>query len=108
MPERHRSHRQPNSIAASDAWDHLAGDDASRVDPRAFGLLKATYSVAETLELLSVGRTSLYAAVKRGDLTPIKFGRKTLFCAMDLAAFLIRLKDEAAVSHTLGFRRRRV
>lgn len=107
MPERHRSHRQPHSIAVSDTGDRLAGDDAPRVDPCTFGLLKATYSVAETLELLSVGRTSLYAAVKRGDLTPIKFGRKTLFCAVDLAAFLTRLKDEAAVSHTVGVRRRR-
>ena len=35
------------------------------VDPRAFGLLKAAYAVEETLDLLSIGRTSLYAAVKR-------------------------------------------
>ena len=108
MPERHRSHRQPHSIAESDTEDRLAGDDAPRVDPRTFGLLKATYSVAETLDLLSIGRTSLYAAIKRGDLTPIKFGRKTLICAVDLATFLTRLKDEAVLSHTAGFRRRRV
>jgi hypothetical protein len=34
--------------------------------------------------------------VKRGELTPIKFGKKTLFYAMDLAAFLTRLKDAAS------------
>ncbi|MFL9825795.1 helix-turn-helix domain-containing protein [Rhodoplanes sp. SY1] len=107
MPERHRPYRQPHSIADNRCGDQLAGDDAPHIDPRAFGLMKATYSVAETLELLSVGRTSLYAAIKRGDLTPIKFGRKTLICAVDLATFLTRLKDEAAASHTAGDRRRR-
>lgn len=69
--------------------------DVSDVDPRAFGLLKAAYSVSETLELLSIWRTSLYAAVKRGELTPVKFRKKTLFYAMDLAAFLARLKNAA-------------
>ncbi len=62
-------------------------------DPRAFGLTKAAYSVRETLDLLSLGRTSVYAAVKRGDLHPAKCGRKTLFLADDLAAFLAKLKN---------------
>jgi hypothetical protein len=56
------------------------------VDPRAFGLTKAAYAVGEALDLISIGRTSLYAAVKRGDLKCVKFGRKTLFYAADLAA----------------------
>jgi hypothetical protein len=63
------------------------------IDPRRFGLVKAAYEVGETLELLSIGRTSLYAAVKRGELTPVKFGKKTLFCASDLTTFLMRLKQ---------------
>jgi hypothetical protein len=63
------------------------------LDPRAFGLSKAAYAVGETIDLLSIGRTSLYAAVKRGDLKPIKFGRKTLFFADDIAAFLARLRE---------------
>jgi len=61
------------------------------VDPRAFGLTKAAYALGEALDLLSIGRTSLYAAVKRGDLKRVKFGRKTLFFAADLAAFLTKL-----------------
>ena len=61
------------------------------VDPRAFGLTKAAYAVGEALDLLSIGRTSLYAAVNRGDLKRVKFGRKTLFYAADLAAFLTKL-----------------
>jgi hypothetical protein len=34
-----------------------------------------------------------YAAVKQGDLHPVKFGRKTLLYAIDLAAFLKMLKE---------------
>jgi len=66
---------------------------AGAVDPREFGLLKAIYTVNAVLDLLSIGRTSLYAVVKRGDLHPVKFGRKTLFYAADLAAFLAKLRD---------------
>jgi Helix-turn-helix domain len=39
------------------------------------------------------GGTTLYALIKRGDLKPFKLGRKTLFCASDLAAFLDRLRE---------------
>lgn len=67
---------------------------APPVDPRAFGLVKAAYSVREVMELLSIGRTSLYAAVHRGELRRIKLGKRTLFCATDLAAFLVRLRSQ--------------
>jgi excisionase family DNA binding protein len=53
---------------------------------------RVAYAVDETLELLSIGRTALYAAIKRGDLNRVKFGKKTLFYAADLAAFLARLR----------------
>jgi excisionase family DNA binding protein len=52
------------------------------------------YGVNETLTLLSIGRTSLYALIKQGDLKPVKLGRKTLFCASDLAVFLDKLRGE--------------
>jgi excisionase family DNA binding protein len=68
--------------------------DVGWTDPRRFGLLKAAYSVNETLELLSIGRTSLYEAVKRGDLKLVKFGTKTLVYAGDIARFLAQLKGE--------------
>lgn len=67
------------------------GNTVRPIDPRAFGLVKAAYTVSATLDLLSIGRTALYAAVKRGELHPVKFGRKTLFYAADLAAFLNKL-----------------
>jgi excisionase family DNA binding protein len=63
--------------------------------PHEYGLKKAAYSVTETLSLLSIGRTSLYALVKTGSLKPVKFGRKTLFYAADLAAFLASLRDSS-------------
>jgi excisionase family DNA binding protein len=56
-------------------------------------MVKAAYSVTETLELLSLGRTSLYALVHAGELRAVKFGRKTLFYASDLAVFLSRLRE---------------
>jgi excisionase family DNA binding protein len=62
------------------------------IDPRAFGFTKAAYAVGEALDLLSIGRTGLYAAVKRGDLKRVKFGKKMLFYAADLVSFLTRLR----------------
>ena len=57
-----------------------------------FGLQKAAYGIAETAELLSIGRSSLYALVKRGELEPVKVGKRTLFLAPDLTRFLNRLQ----------------
>ncbi len=84
--------------------DRCAGVD--QIDPSALGFTKIAYAVDETLELLSIGRTALYAAVKRGDLKRVKFGKKTLFYAADLAAFLARLRrlsesDESRADHGL-------
>jgi excisionase family DNA binding protein len=59
------------------------------------------------LELLSIGRTALYAAVKRGDLKRVKFGKKTLFYAADLAAFLARLRHLSELNESQVDRGRR-
>jgi excisionase family DNA binding protein len=92
MSARHHSHRrQETTFAPSDR--HRVVADTIFVDPLEFGLTKAAYSVGDVLEQLSIGRTSLYAAVKRRELNPVKFGRKTLFYATDLAAFLARLRQ---------------
>ena len=91
------------SNAASSANDEKSnGIDLN--EPSALGFKKVAYAVDETLELLSIGRTALYAAVKRGDLKRVKFGKKTLFYAADLAAFLARLRhlsetDETRANH---------
>jgi Helix-turn-helix domain len=92
MARPHHSQRDHHHAGASlNAHD----TEADCIDPRTFGLVKAAYAVNETLDVLSIGRTSLYAVVKRGELKPVKFGKKTLFLAVDLAALLTRLKDNA-------------
>jgi excisionase family DNA binding protein len=89
-PGKQRNHDSANAaVPGGHSGDSSTADP---IDPRAFGLTKAAYAVGETLDLLSIGRTSLYAAVKRGDLKHVKFGKKTLFYAADLAAFLMQLR----------------
>jgi hypothetical protein len=72
------------------------GPRGPAIDPRVFGLVKAAYSVNETLSLLSIGRTSLYKLVARGDLKRAKFGKKTLIFGCDIAALLTKLKGDAS------------
>ena len=72
-----------------------AAGGSEPIDPRVFGLVKAAYSVNETLEVLSIGRTSLYRLVKERALKPAKLGKKTLFCASDIAALLAKLREVA-------------
>jgi len=62
-------------------------------DPRTFGLFKAAYSVNATLDLLSIGRTTFYALVGRGDLKITKLGKKSLVYATDIAALLTKLRS---------------
>jgi excisionase family DNA binding protein len=59
--------------------------------PHEYNLTRAAYSVNELLEILPLGRTSLYAAIKAGTLKATKLGKKTLFLAPDVAAFLAAL-----------------
>jgi hypothetical protein len=73
-------------------------------NPREFGLIKAAYTVRATLDLLSIGRTSLYAAINRGELHPVKFGAKTLFYAADLAAFLAKLREASEPAEAVGLK----
>jgi excisionase family DNA binding protein len=84
----HREQKPENRMDVIATDDHVGG--AGHLDPRALGLVKAAYSVRETCELLSIGRSSLYAAMKRGELRRVKVGKKTLLCATDLVAFLTR------------------
>ena len=101
-PRKSHYHAPTSKTVSSVDNDRSTGDDP--INPSALGLTKVAYAVDETLELLSIGRTALYAAVKRGDLKRVKFGKKTLFYAADLAAFLARLRhlsesDESRVDH---------
>ena len=62
--------------------------------PHTYGLMKAAYSVSEAMALLSLGRTSIYELVKSGALKATKCGRRTLFLAPDIAAFLSKLQGD--------------
>ena len=103
-------HRKSRDQVSTNAVSSVGNDKDTTgdpIDPRAFGLAKVAYAVGETLDLLSIGRTALYAAIKRGDLKRVKFGKKTLFYAADLAAFLARLRrsselDESRVGYGPG------
>jgi excisionase family DNA binding protein len=64
-------------------------------NPLDYGLTKAAYSVNETLAMLSIGRTSLYSLIRRKELQAVKLGKKTLFCASDLAGLLAKLRGQA-------------
>ena len=104
-PRTSHDHVSTNKAVSSVDDDKSTGVDP--IDPSALGFTKVAYAVGETLELLSIGRTALYAAVKRGDLKRVKFGKKTLFYAADLAAFLARLRrsselDESRVGYGPG------
>ena len=98
-----KSHGHDSTNGAVSGGRSNKDTSAGPIDPRAFGLAKAAYAVGETIDLLSIGRTSLYAAVKRGDLKPVKFGKKTLFYAADLASFLTKLRHlSEADAHRVG------
>jgi len=87
-PISHGPRPEPESLVAG-------RDSPTEVNPRDFGLVKAAYSVNETLSLLSIGRTSLYKLVSWGALKPAKLGKKTLFYASDIASLLVRLREAA-------------
>jgi excisionase family DNA binding protein len=104
MADPRKSNEHVSTNKAVSSVDNDQNTEVDPIDPSALGFTKVAYAVDETLELLSIGRTALYAAVKRGDLKRVKFGKKTLFYAADLAAFLTRLRqlsetDESRVDH---------
>jgi excisionase family DNA binding protein len=74
------------------------GGSAQFTDPRAFGLFKAAYSVKETLELLSIGRTKFYELVDQGDLKITKLGSKSLVYVTEIVALLVKLRGAAAAN----------
>jgi excisionase family DNA binding protein len=61
---------------------------SSQLNPLAVG-------PAEGARLLGISRTSLYRAIKAGDLKPAKHGRRTLLTVASLHAYLAKLGGAA-------------
>ncbi|MEJ0070745.1 MAG: helix-turn-helix domain-containing protein [Pseudomonadota bacterium] len=53
--------------------------------------LKLAYRVSEVCWKTSMGRSSIYTAIKEGQLRAVKCGGRTLILAHDLDAYLGRL-----------------
>jgi excisionase family DNA binding protein len=49
------------------------------------------FTISEACSAARIGRTSLYEAIKNGDLVAAKYGRKTLIRVDDLKGWLARL-----------------
>ena len=56
---------------------------------------KGAFTVNEFLAWASVGRTSAYAAIARGELKAVKFGHKTLIPYESAKAWLNSLPEAA-------------
>ncbi len=76
-------------------YQKIKAASCGQVDPRLFGLTRPVYTVAETLDLLHIGRTAFYSAVKDGSMRIVKRGRSTLVYADDIAAYLTNLRNAA-------------
>lgn len=56
-------------------------------------LTKAAYSVRELVEIMPLGRNSIYEALYEGRLKAKKFGKRIMFLAPDVEQFLLSLED---------------
>jgi hypothetical protein len=76
--------------AAQQLGSSVPLDDSDRAVAQDLGSLRA-YSIKELCRLTSLGRTSIYDAIKLGRLKARYWGRRTVVLAEDAAAFLRNL-----------------
>lgn len=57
---------------------------------------KLLFAIGDVCSALTIGRTSVYELIKRGDLDVVHIGRRCLVTAESMRAFVERLKDSTA------------
>jgi len=58
-----------------------------------FGLTKALYSANDVLQILNISRSGLYKLIGRGELRPVRVGKRKLsFTQPELTRFLNTLQ----------------
>lgn len=57
---------------------------------------KCAYGLDELIEILGLGRSTIYSEIKSGRLQVAKVGRRSLVLADDLAAYIAALKKGPA------------
>jgi excisionase family DNA binding protein len=62
------------------------------------------FSISEACSAARIGRTSLYQAIRAGELRALKRGRRTIILANDLRRYLESLPAVAPKSGSSGFR----
>jgi hypothetical protein len=76
--------------AAQQLGSSVPLDDSDRAVAQDLGSLRA-YSIKELCGLTSLGRTSIYAAIKSGELIAHRWRRRTVVFPADLRAFFNNL-----------------
>ena len=59
---------------------------------RPCGPLPEFYSIREAMAVLALSRSELYRLVKAGELTIVKWGRRSFLSAADLSAYAEKLR----------------
>ena len=55
---------------------------------------KKLYTIRDVIEITSLGRTSVYQAIKKGELVVKKFGAKSLVTAESIESFIASLPNK--------------
>ena len=58
-------------------------------------LTKVFHSVEEAAEILSLGRTTIFALIRDGHLRAVRIGKRRLVAASELEAFAVRCQEGA-------------
>jgi excisionase family DNA binding protein len=56
---------------------------------------KAAYAIAEVCDVTTLGRTTVFGEIKKGNLRVVRVGRRTLVLASELERFIERLTPQS-------------